>query len=182
MSDVKPGGFGDWGPGGEHGSVPATTPQTEAPSPEQVLTEMKTADGPSAETQALVQTGPSAQSAPTDPTDKWEFDSKGNPIPETNEHGLPPEIAKEMHASADGFDAELASLQSSATRVLEPMPDPQSFVQHFETLSEPIKVKALQALRNNPHLDIYGLVDLVQPKLTLEEMAEAQAWIKGLKK
>jgi hypothetical protein len=31
------------------------------------------------------------------------FDRQGNVIPSTNEHGLPAEIAKEMHQSADGF-------------------------------------------------------------------------------
>lgn len=37
-------------------------------------------------------------------------------------------------------------------------------------------------MRDYPHLGVYELADKIQPKLTLNEMAEAQAWIRGLRK
>jgi hypothetical protein len=58
---------------------------------------------------------------------------------------------------------------------------PPNFVAHFETLSPGIQTKAFRALRQYPHLGIYDLVDKIQPTLTLDEMAEAEKWIKGLK-
>lgn len=107
-------------------------------------------------------------------------DRQGREIPLTNEHGLPAEIAREMHASADGYDAQLAMMQASAAKALAEMPP--HFAEHFEKLSPGIQTKAYRALRQYPHLDIYGLLDKVQPTLTLSEMAEAQNWIKGLKR
>lgn len=66
------------------------------------------------------------------------YDHQGNVILATNEHGLPTEIAKEMHQSADGFDAPLSMMQASS--ILQEMP--VDFAQHFKTLSESIKIKA----------------------------------------
>jgi hypothetical protein len=50
------------------------------------------------------------------------YDRQGREIPVGNEHGLPAEIAREMHASADGYDAQLATMQASAAKVLQEMP------------------------------------------------------------
>jgi hypothetical protein len=148
-------------------------------------------DAPAASTQALVPSDPNAQNKPVDrardlqtgqftkaPVVDLGFDRQGNVIPSTNEHGLPAEIAKEMHQSADGYDAQLQMMQAAATKVLQDMP--AGFAEHFET--EGIKVKAFRTLKAYPHLDVYGLIDKVQPTLTLSEMAEAQSWIKGLKR
>jgi hypothetical protein len=89
------------------------------------------------------------------------------------------EIAREMHASADGYDAQLQMMQASAAKVLQEMPP--HFAERFEKLSPGIQTKAFRALKQYPHLGIHDLVDKIQPTLTLSEMAEAEAWIKGLK-
>jgi hypothetical protein len=80
-----------------------------------------------------------------------------------------------MHASADGYAAQLAMMQASAARVLQEMPP--HFAAHFEKLSPGIQTKAFRALRQYRHLGIYHLIDKIQPTLTLSEMAEAQAWL-----
>jgi hypothetical protein len=160
--------------------VTAPAQRDDLPSPDEVIAEIESgAAVPSERTRRLVADEAPAASVPAT-TENLGFDRRGNVIPATNEHGLPMEIAKEMHASADGYDAQLFMMQNSAAKVLQDMPP--HFVEHFETLSEGIKVKAFRAPKAYPHLGVHDLIDKIQPTLTLSEMAEVQAWIKGLKR
>jgi hypothetical protein len=113
-----------------------------------------------------------------EPVDRG-HDRHGNAIPVGNKHGLPAEVAREMHASADGYAAQLSMMQTTASRVLEELPS--SFAAAFDTLSPSIQAKAYRMLRQYPHLGAYDLVDRVQATLTLSEMAEATKWVRGLK-
>jgi hypothetical protein len=74
------------------------------------------------------------------------YDRQGREIPVGNEHGLPAEIAREMHASADGYDAQLATMQASAAKVLQEMP-PTSRSASRHALAG-YRTKAFRALRN----------------------------------
>jgi hypothetical protein len=113
----------------------------------------------------------------------WNYDRHGREISTASDYGLPPNLVRDMHASTDGFDAQLEALKTSAARVLDSAPvDRNAFIAHFDTLSPPIQAKALQTLRAHPHLNLFDLIDKVQPTLTLTEMDEAMRWIGGLRK
>jgi hypothetical protein len=160
------------------------------PSPDAVLKEMQTGDGrPSAATQAAFAehnaTTPVPASKPRDPETgryiqraDWNYDRTGREISTASDNDLPPNLVRDMHSSADGFDSQLAQMKTTAQRILADMP--QNFAAHFDTLSPSIQEKAYRTMRDYPHLDIYALIDRVQPQLTLSEMDEAQRWIRKL--
>jgi hypothetical protein len=195
MSDIE---RKDWGPGGEHRGPTAVTvhggPRNEPPSPDSILKEMQTGDGrPSLATQRALAEHNATNIVPakrerepetgryvTKTHPDWNFGRHGREIvPVSGHDGLPLALVRDMHASAEGYDTQLAMMQESAQRILADMP--ANFAAHFDTLSPSIQAKCLQTLRTNPGADVYRLAALVQPTLTLSEMAEAQTWIRGLK-
>jgi hypothetical protein len=174
------------------GTAPVTVhaQHDELPTPAEVIAEIESgAAQASPRTQQLVadeaigKPVPPVTTATAPARADWNFDRQGREISTESRDGLPPELVRDLATSPEGYEASLEALRTSANRVLEAAPvDRNVFIAHFDTLSPSIQAKALQTLRAYPHLDLYSLVDRIQPKLTLSEFAEAQAWIKGLKK
>lgn len=92
--------------------------------------------------------------------------------------GLPATFVQELSRSADGLEGSLDWTRASADRVLASVSDREGFITHFDKLSPGLQAKALHALYHHSRLDLVGLVDAIEPKLTLAEEAEASRWLR----
>src|SRR5262245_31491867 len=105
-------------------------------SHEQLIHEMESYTGPKGVAASTPANPVTPATANKSGLPDFNYDRQGREMQTTPEHGLPPEIVKEMHASAEGYDAQLATMQASATKVIQEMPP--NFAEHFDTLSPSI--------------------------------------------
>ena len=96
--------------------------------------------------------------------------------------GLHHELAREMSATPDGFEANLESLKASAEMVLDEVGgNRDAFISAFDELSPSVQTKALRAAWLNPGASFLDLLDRMEPQLTLSEAHEAEAWLRKLR-
>lgn len=96
--------------------------------------------------------------------------------------GISPELRRELTNSAEGFEANLASLQQTARVWTAAFTDnPDRFIKSFDTLPVGIQGKCLAALRHNPGLSPEELRDKIKRRLTLDEAAAFDGWMKKLR-
>jgi hypothetical protein len=69
-------------------------------------------------------------------------------------------------------------LQTVANNIVDTIPARDAFIAAFDTLSPSIKLKAFQVLRAHPHLGLADLLDVIEPKMTLSETAEAEKFVR----
>jgi hypothetical protein len=167
-------------------------------SPKQLANEIATQDGPSQPSSQVP--APAKKSGGVSRQD-WSnlYDDRGNALnvvaiktangdavvddPKT---GLPIAIMQEMARSADGLEANLDVLRTTLDARLNELAslglNRDTVIAGFDKLSAPLRHKFLRTAWHNPHLDIFNLLDKAEPLYTLAEAAEAEAFLRGLRR
>jgi hypothetical protein len=113
----------------------------------------------------------------------WNYNRTGNEVdPNGIAAGLDRELVREMASSPDALERNLAELRETASAFLDTVPDRNTFVAAFDMFSPGLQRKAFQTLRANPRADLADLLDKIEPLLTLNEMVEAERFVRSLRR
>jgi hypothetical protein len=168
-----------------------------APSPDAVIKEIATSDGPSAATQSLVKSETNA--SPPVPTNEsadlyrpknfsglpdWSErprDEAGRFVAKSSDAGivaslgLAPEVAAVLSAQPDGMASAVDNLRSSLSRIYGD--DAAQVAEWAGELSPAVQAKCAQIILRNPHVRKSELAKRIRATLTLTEAAEIEAWL-----
>lgn len=160
----------DWGSGGENRSMVPTSPTTD-------IDQGFLDNGMTRAELATIRSGEITR--PDWSGDYNPADFVGHSGHKPSDAGLPAAVVDDMRNSADGYDAQLGSMQHSARLIAAEYG--QGIVDHFEQLPDSLKVKAYRTMMRNPGASLPELLDRIEPSLTLDEAAEAMQWVRKLK-
>ena len=97
-------------------------------------------------------------------------------------NSLDQRLVHEMAFAPDGLNANLEVLRTAVNEIVtNEIDDAPAFAAHFDMLSSSIQTKVFRTLWCGRHRSILDVLDAVEPKLTLDEMAEAEKWVRSLK-